>query len=124
MKCLIVEDEVLIRMELVLSLQDLGHSCLEADSVADASYLMKTHDFDVILLDLHVKDGQTLPLVDYLAVMGTKAIVVLITGSGAFPNGESVTLSPRIDFVLRKPVNLPDLVALLEYSVTCEKVNT
>ena len=117
MKCLIVEDNYPIRMEYSHAMKSLGFTCLEVDSIKDAAYFLKTHDFNVILLDLQVRDGLSLPLADYLHVIGSKATVILITGTGAFPRGESTKMSPRIDYVLRKPVNLDDLSALVEYSM-------
>ena len=121
MKCLIVEDNLTIRMEYSHAMNSLGFTCLEVDTLKDASYFLKTHEFKVILLDLQVRDGLTLPLADYLHVIGSKATVILITGTGAFPRGETAQMSPRIDYVLRKPVNLDDLSALVEYSTTDPK---
>lgn len=118
MKCLIVEDNVTIRMEYCHVMKTLGFTCIEADSLKDAAYFLKTHEFEVILLDLQVRDGLSLPLADYLHVIGSRATVILITGTGAFPRGETAQMSPRIDYVMRKPVNLADLSALVEYSVS------
>ena len=115
MKCLIVEDNVLLRMDYRSMLEAQGYTCVETDSVQDALYLMKVHVFNVILLDLQVLDGQTLPLADYADVMGIDAAIILVTGTGAFPNGETVQISPRIDHVLRKPVNMADLAAIVDY---------
>lgn len=116
MKCLIVEDNVTIRMEYCHAMKSLGFTCIEVDSLKDAAYFLKTHDFNVILMDLQVRDGLSLPLADYLQVVGSTAVIIMITGTGAFPRGESAQMSPRVDYVLRKPVNLEDLSALVEYS--------
>ena len=118
MKCLIVEDNSTIRMEYSIVMKSMGFTCLEVDSLRDASYFLKTHEFSVILLDLQVRDGLSLPLADYLQMIGSKATVILITGTGAFPRGETTHMSPRIDYVMRKPVNLGDLSALVEYSTS------
>ncbi len=115
MKCLIVEDNLVVRLDYIDFMQDLGYACFEADSVQDACYLLKTHDFDVVLLDLEVRDGLTFPIVDFIEMRSAAPVVILITGTGAFPYGETVTLSPRIDYLLRKPVNLDDLSALVSY---------
>ena len=116
MNCLIVEDQPLISADLRAQMEELGYTCYEAAGTSEAAYHFKTHHFDLILLDLHVKDGISLPLVDYLQITNTDATVILITGSGAFPNGENAVIAPRIDYVLRKPVNPTDLAALAEYS--------
>ena len=116
MKCLIVEDNELLRVDLRLQMHGLGYDCVEAASTSDALYYMKTHSFDLLLLDLLVKDGSSLSLVDYLQVTGSTATIIMITGSGAFPHGEHTRMAPRIDYVLRKPVNPRDLTALVEYT--------
>lgn len=115
MKCLIVEDDPLTRLDLVQSMHAAGYECYETGTVAQAAYLLKTHKFSLILLDLRVPDGLTLQLTDYLQVTGCDATVILVTGTGAFPNAEHTQLAPRIDYVLTKPVNMIDLQALAEY---------
>ena len=122
MKCLIVEDNVTIRMEYAHIMKGMGFTCLEVDCIKDAAYFLKTHTFSVILLDLQVRDGITLPLADYLQVTGSDATVILITGTGAFPRGEATQMSPRIDYVMRKPVNLDDLTALVQYATSDPKI--
>lgn len=116
MKCLIVEDNILIQNDYIQFMRDMGYACEAAETVARACYLLKTHDFDIILLDFQVSDGNTLPIAEFIDVTGRPAVVILITGTGAFPNGESTAISPRIDYVFRKPVNLSDLSALVDYT--------
>ncbi len=118
MKCLIVEDDALVRLDYVQAMSELKLECFEADSVETASYLLKIHDFDVVLLDMKLRGGDCIPIVDYLSVVNTHAVVVLITGSGSFPRGENFVVSPRIDYVLHKPVNLSDLCSVVEYSAS------
>ena len=120
LKCLIVEDQPLIRADLCLQMQAQGYECHESSGVKKAAFLLKTNRYDLILLDWHVTDGTSQTLVDYLHIVDAHATVILITGSGAFPNGEYADIAPRIDFVLRKPVNLNDLRALVEYSTRTE----
>ncbi len=116
MKCLVVEDDPCTRMDIVDAMEVRGYTCLDTESIANARRLLKAHRFDVVLLDLQVSDGWTLPLADYLEVVNDKAVVILITGTGAFPNGEHTQLAPRIDYMLHKPVNMGDLSALVEYA--------
>ncbi len=117
MKSLVVEDNVVIRLDYVTLLEELGHQCFEAGSVAEATYLCKTHSFDLVLLDYQVQDGVSLPVVDCINISGAPTVIILITGTGAFPNGESSALAPRIDYVMRKPVVRDDLKALVDFAV-------
>ncbi|THH39038.1 response regulator [Aliishimia ponticola] len=118
MKCLIVEDMVSDQLDFETAMIDIGFTCWCTRSAADGAYLLLTHDFDLILLDLQVQDGDTLQLADYIQVMGARSTIILLTGSGAFPHGEAATLSPRIDYVMRKPVNIVDLQSLASYACT------
>ena len=115
MECLIVEDVPEQRLQYEEAIGKLGYVCHCVASVSEATYLLRTHDFDVILLDLYVEDGSTLQLADYLFITGSDATVILITGSGAYPRGEASVVSPRIDYVMHKPINLADLCALVAY---------
>ena len=115
MKCLIVEDDALVRLDLVQALTDMGYSCEETNSVEGAEYLLKTQDFDLAILDLNVADGNTLAVTDYLFIRDSKTAIILITGTGAYPHGETAQLAPNVDFFLRKPVHLPDLKAIIEH---------
>lgn len=115
MKCLVVEDDPIIRLDYVEAMTEVGYECYDTDTVAKARNLLRTHKFDVALLDLSVTDGLTLSLADHFDITGQTTTVILITGTGAFPHAEHTTLAPRIDYVLNKPVNVPDLQALVEY---------
>lgn len=116
MKCLIVEDDAVARLTFVEAMVSMGYACFDTDSVSGAEYFLKTHEFEVVLLDLCVTNGMTLSLTDYLDVVDTKATVILITGTGAFPHAEHTRIAPRIDYVLHKPVNIDDLTALVDYT--------
>jgi len=116
MKCLILEDNALIRLDYTTALSRVGFACHTCATIAEAGYLLRTHIYDVMLMDLYVEDGLCLPLVDLVDALGRPTVIVLITGTGAFPNGEVAALSPRIDYVLRKPIVLEDLLALVEYA--------
>ena len=116
MKCLIVEDDPVARLDFAAAMERLHYTCFQTDTIANAQYLLKTHQFEIVLLDLQVTDGWTLPLADYLEVLNDNATVILITGTGAFPKGEYTQLAPRIDYMMHKPVNMEDLIALVDYS--------
>jgi len=116
MKCLILEENARARTTFATALGERGFDCHDCTTVAEASYLLRTHVYDVMLMDLEVSDGYCLPLVDLVDAMGRPTVVVLVAGTSAFPNGEVTALSPRIDYMLHKPVILEDLLALVEYA--------
>lgn len=70
MRILIVEDEPLVSMQLQSDLEDLGHSCLSAASVAAACALVKSRSFDVALLDFNLGGETSSEVADKLAELG------------------------------------------------------
>ena len=71
--------------------------------------------FDVLVLDLKIGEEMSLPVADYAALLRPDIPVVYITGSRLFSGGELFTLSRNIRWVLRKPVNLSDLLSMVDH---------
>lgn len=118
MKCLIIEDNIHARRDYVSLADACGYESFDVAEIAAASYLLRTHEFELIILELVVGADLTLGLIDYLAVIGAQATVILVTGSMAFPHGEIRHICPRIDYVFRKPANLGDISAVIDHCRT------
>jgi len=97
MRCLLVDDEPGIREGLAALLRLRGHEVHTAADVASATELARAHDFDLVLTDWRLPDGNALPLFDE-----GEAPVVVISG-----HPEEVVVSPRVLAVLQKPL-MPD----------------
>jgi CheY-like chemotaxis protein len=82
---LIVEDEPLIAMMLEDFLDSLGHRIVgTADSVADAMRHVEQGDFDVAIIDVHLRGGEMAwPLADALNARGLPFVVA--TGGNIEP---------------------------------------
>lgn len=76
---------------------------------------MRTDHYDLLLIDFHLPDGDTVSVSEYAGMFQPGIMTILLTGTSAFPNGEHKVLAPCIDWVLRKPVRLEDLSALVSY---------
>lgn len=113
-KCLIVEDEPALRQAYASAMRDMGFDVVEASTRTQAFYFLKTRVFALILLDLSLPDGSTLDLADYVQMRNDPTLIVVVTGTHLYPNGELAQIAPRIDFALRKPVNLTDLAAIAQ----------
>jgi CheY-like chemotaxis protein len=80
-RILVVEDEYLIRMLLEDMLADLGYGVAAAvGSIAEASGLAETGEFDVAILDVNLDGEPIYPVADILAKRGLPFIFV--TGYG------------------------------------------
>lgn len=116
MRCLVVEDDDALAMALTDCVESLGHMPFRARTVVEAFELLRTEKMQLLLLDYCLPDGNSLPLSDYAAATCPNVRTILLTGSSVFPRGESGQMAPGIDWVLRKPVPLQDVAALVDYA--------
>ncbi len=116
MKCLIVEDDAPLRAFLEACLDTLGHEIVARSDRRSALHAARTAKFDLLLCDYHLPDGEALPVIEYFAATQPNSRVILLTGAGVFPHGESTLLIPAIDWILRKPVEMGDLAAIIDYA--------
>jgi DNA-binding response OmpR family regulator len=116
MKCLVVEDDISLRRDIVQAMSGMGYCCYAARSAKDASYHLKTKRFDVAVLDLATESSPVLLLAEYLHIFHAQTALIMITNPDAFPHGEGAQLVPNVDFFLRKPISMHELCAVVAYS--------
>lgn len=116
MKILIVEDDRVLCDVFATSLRDAGHEVHEAFDINSAIDRLRLRGYGLVILDYYLPDGVSLPVAEYSCVACPDARIILLTGSGVFPNGEASILAPCVDWMLRKPVPLEDLHALVDYA--------
>jgi CheY-like chemotaxis protein len=96
---LVVEDEVLIRMDLVETLQDLGHRITEAGSGEEALKLAETAKFDILLTDLGLPKMGGAELAEKCREKDIGLGVIFATGNNKAPD-VAIGAAPVL---LRKP---------------------
>lgn len=85
-RLLIVEDEYLIRMLLEDMLADLGYEVAAAvGTIAEASALAATGDFNAALLDVNLDGKEIFPVADILAKRGLPFVFVTGYGENSLP---------------------------------------
>lgn len=98
---LVVEDEALVRMDLVANLEDLGYQTFEASSAAEAIELLERHPaIRVVFTDIQMPgtmDG--LELARYVRERWPPTIIVISSGKiqpkeDEMPNGVSFLAKP------------------------------
>ncbi len=107
---LIVEDEPLIAMMLEDFLESLGHDVVATcDCVAAALGHVEPGGFDVAILDIRLKDGESVwPVADRLAAAGTP--FVLATGGHVEPPPAAHAGAP----ILAKPYTIDSIEPALD----------
>ena len=110
---LIVEDEPLIAMMLEDFLDSLGHTVVgTAETVDEAIARAEEGGFDVAIVDVHLKGGQTVwPVADRLTDKGVP--FVLATGGHIEPPPERHAAAP----VLSKPYTIDAIDPVLKQAL-------
>ena len=116
MRCLVVEDDPILRDMICDMLEEMGHDADQAGTRKDAEKALATRKYDLVHLDYHLPDGTALELSDYAACLCPNTRIILVTGSDIFPHGEHTKFAPGVDWVMRKPVSILDLEALVAYA--------
>ena len=116
MNVFLVEDDQSLRTVWEHALEDAGHTVESAASQHDAMRTLLTGSFDLIVLDVVVRNGNGLNLVDYISYAHPQTPVMVVTGTGFFPNGELSELMPKIDWFMRKPVPVADFMASVDHA--------
>ena len=110
MKILVVEDEKLLRDNIIDYLKAEGNVCDFATSLDAASEKIALYDYDCILLDLTLPDGDGLKLLRTLKKQDKSDGVIIITARGSVDQ-RIEGLGLGADDYLIKPFHLSELSA-------------
>lgn len=119
MKILVVEDEPELARSIGDYLADESYLCEFAATYADALNKIETYDYDCILLDLMLPDGNGLRLLNELKDQQKADGVIIISAKDSLDD-KVAGLQAGADDYLSKPFHLPELAARI-YSVIRRK---
>lgn len=112
MKIFIIEDDLAIGRPLLSVLQDEGHSAVWVRLATNAIEKIRTGNFDAVLLDLGLPDGDGMALLRELRSSGIRIPVLIMTARETLEdrlNGFNI----GADDYLIKPFEIPELLARL-----------
>lgn len=112
-KILVVDDDGLVRENVVLFCERLGFDVTSCATVASAMGHASTGEFGVVLADCFLPDGNGIKILEEMSLSHPDMSIVMMTG---FPSIEAVIRSLRlgaVDYVI-KPFNLYELKTILE----------
>ncbi len=96
---LIVDDEPLVRMYLVQTVQELGHEVLEAGSLKEARAIIQArNDISVAFIDVGLPDGNGLELASKLADRHPDMRIIIASGYG-YSSDEALARHGNVSFV-------------------------
>ena len=110
MKILIIEDELGLQRSISQYLTCEGNLCSMASNYAEALDRLNSYDYDCILLDLTLPDGEGLQLLNYLKRRNRPEGVIIISARN-FLDQKIEGLSLGADDYLIKPFHLSELNA-------------
>lgn len=114
LRVLIVDDEPLIRWSLAETLENAGHSVLEAGDRAEAWKAVSKpgEGFDVILLDYRLPDSDDLTLLAAIRRAAPRTAVIMMTAFGT-PEVAAGALELGAYRVMAKPFEVDEMAALV-----------
>ncbi len=117
LRVLVVEDDDNLRALWGEVFAQAGHDCDEIGDAATARAQLLREAYDAIVLDLYLGDESGLSVATLATYANPDCRVIVITGSALFPRGELFGISPAVASVLRKPVDIGELLAVSEYGL-------
>jgi DNA-binding NtrC family response regulator len=100
-KILIVEDDLVIRNLLQSIFKRHKLTVTLADSLAQASGLLAREQFDLMLLDLRLPDGDGLKFLEQISTIPERPLVVMVTGFGSVESAVACMRAGAFDYLLK-----------------------
>ncbi|MGL5908563.1 MAG: response regulator transcription factor [Phycicoccus sp.] len=110
MRVLVVEDDRAVVGPMVDALSVRGLSVDVAGTLARADELMWVNDYDVVVLDRGLPDGDSMPLLAAMRARGDDTAVLVLTARGELSD-RVAGLDHGADDYLAKPFAMPELLA-------------
>jgi DNA-binding response OmpR family regulator len=110
MKILVIEDEEQLVKSVLLALRQEGYVCEVAYSSAEAHEKIADYDYDCILLDLNLPDGNGLNILEKIKADQKKEGIIIITAKNSLED-KVKGLNLGADDYLAKPFFMPELIA-------------
>lgn len=114
MKVLVVEDDPNLRSLWGAVIAKAGHEAVTVETEADARARLADVPFDLVLLDLCLGDSDGVSIAGLAARLNPACRVVVVTGSALYTKGELFALAPSVWAVMRKPVDIEDIITLCD----------
>jgi len=113
MKLLLVEDNPLLVAELTKQLKQAGYITDVTDQAVEADYLMKETDYDCVILDIGLPDGNGLSLVTQWRARGINTPVIMLTARSQW-HEKVEGFNAGADDYLGKPFHTQELLARIQ----------
>ena len=113
MRILIVEDESTLNRTLQEGLQDFGYQVDVAENYKDAEYFVDIRNYDLVLTDWMLPDGDGLELTKLIKNRSSRTAVVIVSARDD-KDSEIQALKVGADDYIKKPFDFDILLARIE----------
>nr|MBP3724164.1 homeostatic response regulator transcription factor HsrA [Campylobacter sp.] len=113
MRILIVEDEITLNKTIAEGLQEYGYQTDSSENFKDAEYFIGIRNYDLVLTDLMLPDGDGLDLVGVAKQKNSRTAVVVLSAKDD-KNSEIAALKAGADDYIKKPFDFDILIARIE----------
>ncbi|MEY4504545.1 MAG: two-component system response regulator [Pseudomonadota bacterium] len=113
MRILTVENETKLNKVLKDGLSELGYQTDDAESIKDALYFVSIRNYDLVMLNWQIDDGDPVELIAAIKSKSTRTAVILTSDSSDYQDEIDGLQSGADDFIV-KPYDFDILVARVE----------
>lgn len=113
MRILIVEDELTLNKTISEGLSECGFQTDTSENLKDAEYFIGIRNYDLILCDWMLGDGNGLDLINIVKQKSPRTAIVIISAKDD-KQSEITALKAGADDYIKKPFDFDVLVARLE----------
>ena len=113
LEIIIVDDKEIVHKTIGDYLRDVGHHIEDARNGIDALEKIKTHEYDLALVDVRMPRMDGLKLLEEIQKIHPELLVILITAHGTMETVVQALRLGAVDF-LSKPVKFLELDAVIE----------
>lgn len=123
MKILIIEDEKELSDNIVTFLSSENYLCEQAFTCADAKMKVNLYEYDCVILDLMLPDGNGLDLLRNIRNNHNQVGVIIVLAKDSI-NDKIIGLEVGADDYLSKPFSLPELKTRIYAIIRRKQFNT
>ena len=102
-KFLIIDDDELMCERFCVLIENLGHEATCALTLEQGLEISSLEDFDIVLLDVHLPDGNGLGAVEQIRENPSKPEVIIVTADGDPDAAEKAIRSGAWDYIQKAP---------------------
>lgn len=114
-RILLVEDDPLVSKSLCMAMESKGHVVVTAENGDVGMRTFAEGGFDLVVTDIIMPDKEGIGLIIEIRRLSPDVKIVAISGGGRTGNLDFLTMARSLGAtaILRKPIRLPDLFAVL-----------